>query len=393
MECLDCGYKTEINQKIITCPRCSGLLEIKVKLKDFSFAKLRGRGVWRYKDAIAGVYNKIVTLNEGNTPLISSKVYNNTYFKFEGANPTGSFKDRGMTVAVSSAVNNGYKVVVAASTGNTAASAAAYASRGDLKIYLVLPKGKVALGKLAQSILHGATILEVNGSFDVAMNAVFRIYKELGVVYPLNSFNPWRLEGQKTIAYEVVEEIGVPDNVIVPIGNAGNIYAIWKGFVELNEAGVIDKVPRMIGVQAEGASPIVKAIEKGLDAPEFVENPETVATAIRIGKPVNWKKAIKAIRSSKGAALSVSDSEIIEAQKKLAREEGIGAEPASAAALAGYEKAIRENIVDRNEKSVIVLTGHALKDPDIMLKIESKIILINPDHIEKIILGENNVNN
>lgn len=392
MECLDCGYKTGLDQKIITCPKCGGLMEIKVKLKDFSFSSLKGRGVWRYKDSIPGVYTKIVTLNEGNTPLIPSKIYKSTYFKFEGANPTGSFKDRGMTVAISSAVSNGYKVVVAASTGNTAASAAAYASRGNLRIYLVLPKGKVALGKLAQSILYGATILEVNGSFDIAMSAVIRLYKELGIVYPLNSFNPWRLEGQKTIAYEIVEEIGVPDNVIVPVGNAGNIYAIWKGFNELYEVGIVEKVPRMIGIQAEGASPIAKAIEKGLNAPEFIENPETIATAIRIGRPVNWKKAIKAIKETKGTALSVSDSEIIEAQKKLAREEGIGAEPASSAALAGYEKAIKENIIDKDEKNVIILTGHALKDPDIMLKMDSKIILINPDHIEKIILGENNVN-
>lgn len=390
MECLECGYKTELNQKIITCPKCGGILEIKIKLKEFSFSNLKGKGVWRYKSSIPGVYNKIISLNEGNTPLIPSKIYKQTYFKFEGANPTGSFKDRGMTVAISSAVNNGYKAIVAASTGNTAASAAAYASRANLKAYLVLPKGKIALGKLAQSILYGATILEINGSFDVAMSAVIRLYKELGIVYPLNSFNPWRLEGQKTIAYEIAEDIGAPDNVIVPVGNAGNIYAIWKGFAELYEAGRIEKIPRMIGIQAEGASPIAKALEKGLSAPEFIENPETVATAIRIGRPVNWKKAIKAIKDSKGAALSVSDSEIIDAQKKLAREEGIGAEPASSAALAGYEKAIREKILDKDEKNVLILTGHALKDPDIMLKMDSKIILINPDHIEKIILGEIN---
>ncbi|MUM63921.1 threonine synthase [Acidianus infernus] len=393
MKCLDCGYETDINQKIITCPRCGGLLEIKVKLKGFSFSNLKGRGVWRYKDAIPGNYSKIVSINEGNTPLIPSRNYKQTFYKFEGANPTGSFKDRGMTVAVSSAVNTGYKVVAAASTGNTAASAAAYASRAGLRIYLVLPKGKVALGKLAQSILYGATILEVNGSFDVAMTSVMRLYKDLGIVYPLNSFNPWRLEGQKTIAYEIAEEIGEPDNVIVPVGNAGNIYAIWKGFTELQEAGVISKVPRMIGVQAEGAAPIAKAIEKGLNEPEFFENPETIATAIRIGKPVNWKKAIKAIKSSKGTAISVSDQEIIDAQKRLAREEGIGAEPASAAALAGYDKAIKEGIVDKDQKNVLILTGHALKDPDAMLRLDARRILINPEHIENIVLGEINDNN
>ncbi len=388
MKCLNCGYESPLDQRVITCPKCGGILEINVKLKSFSFSGLRGRGVWRYRDAIPGKYDKVVTLNEGGTPLIKSREKGEVYYKFEGANPTGSFKDRGMTVAISSAVNTDHKVVVAASTGNTAASAAAYAARAGLKIFLLLPKGKVALGKLAQSVLYGATIMEVNGSFDVAMSAVMKIYRELGIVYPLNSFNPWRLEGQKTIAYEIVEEIGVPDAVIVPVGNAGNIYAIWKGFKELMEAGVTDRVPRMIGVQAEGASPIANAIMKGLDKPEFVENPETIATAIRIGKPVNWMKAMKAIRESKGFAITVSDNEIMEAQKALARNEGIGAEPASASSLAGYNKLLREGIVDRSERVALVLTGHALKDPDAMLRQDKRIISINPDQVEMTILGE-----
>ena len=389
LKCLDCGAEFPISQDLITCPRCGGLLEIILEpKKDFSFSKLKGRGVWRYKELIAGEYKEIVSLNEGNTPLIKSSQNPNLYFKFEGANPTGSFKDRGMTVAVSSAKSLNYKVVVAASTGNTAASAAAYASRASLKSYIVLPKGKVALGKLAQSILYGATILEVDGSFDVAMNSVMRLYKELKIVYPLNSFNPWRLEGQKTIAFEIVEDIGVPDNVIVPVGNAGNIYAIWKGFVELMNIGVIERVPRMIGIQAEGAAPIAKAIEKGLDKPEFVDSPETVASAIRIGRPVNWKKAMKAIKSSNGFATYVSDSEILEAQKELARKEGIGVEPASAASYAGYLKLLREGKIDKNEKTVLILTGHALKDPDTMSKAEARRILINPEHISEIILGD-----
>ncbi|EWG07035.1 MAG: threonine synthase [Candidatus Aramenus sulfurataquae] len=363
-------------------------MEINIKLKSFSFSKLRGRGVWRYREAIPGKYDKIVTLNEGGTPLIKSRERGEVYYKFEGANPTGSFKDRGMTVAISSAVNTDHKVVVAASTGNTAASAAAYAARAGLKIFLLLPKGKVALGKLAQSVLYGATIIEVNGSFDVAMSSVMKIYKELGIVYPLNSFNPWRLEGQKTIAYEIVEDMGVPDAVIVPVGNAGNIYAIWKGFKELMEAGVIERVPRMIGVQAEGASPIANAIIKGLDKPEFVENPETIATAIRIGKPVNWMKAMKAIKESKGYAITVSDNEIMEAQKELARKEGIGAEPASASSLAGYDKLLREGFLDKGDKVALILTGHALKDPDAMLRQDKRMISLNPEEIERVILGE-----
>jgi len=389
LKCLDCGTEYPIEQDLITCPRCGGLLEIILEpKKDFSFNKLKGKGVWRYKELIAGEYKEIVSLNEGNTPLIKSAYNSNLYFKFEGANPTGSFKDRGMTVAISSAKSLNYKVVVAASTGNTAASAAAYASRASLRSYIVLPKGKVAIGKLAQSILYGTTILEVDGSFDIAMNSVMRLYKELKIVYPLNSFNPWRLEGQKTIAFEITEDIGVPDNVIVPVGNAGNIYAIWKGFTELMSMGIIDKVPRMIGIQAEGAAPIAKAIEKGLDKPEFVDSPETVASAIRIGKPVNWKKAIKAIRSSNGFATYVSDSEILEAQKELARKEGIGAEPASVASYAGYLKLLKEGKIDKNEKTVLILTGHALKDPDAMTKAEARRILVNPEHISEIILGD-----
>ncbi|BDB97754.1 threonine synthase [Saccharolobus caldissimus] len=392
MKCLSCGYETPIDQHTILCPKCGGLLEIIIEPpKDFSLSKLKGRGVWRYKDLIPGYYKSIISINEGNTPLIkSANINKQLYFKFEGLNPTGSFKDRGMTVAVSSAVSLNYKTVIAASTGNTAASAAAYAARAGIKSFIVLPKGKVALGKLAQSVLYGAIILEVDGSFDVAMEAVMRLYRDLKIVYPLNSFNPWRLEGQKTIAFEIMEDIGVPENVIVPVGNAGNIYAIWKGFNELLKIGIIDKVPRMIGVQAEGASPIANAIIKGKNEPDFIENPDTVATAIRIGRPVNWQKAMKAIKESKGTAIVVSDSEILEAQKTLARKEGIGAEPASAAALAGYFKAINYGIIDKDEKTVLILTGHSLKDPESMAKADTKRILVNPLHIEKIIVGEIN---
>lgn len=392
MKCLSCGYETQIDQHTILCPKCGGLLEIIIEPpKDFSLSKLKGRGVWRYKDLIPGYYKSIISINEGNTALIkSTNINKQLYFKFEGLNPTGSFKDRGMTVAVSSAVSLNYKTVIAASTGNTAASAAAYAARAGIKSFIVLPKGKVALGKLAQSVLYGAIILEVDGSFDVAMEAVMRLYRDLKIVYPLNSFNPWRLEGQKTIAFEIMEDIGVPENVIVPVGNAGNIYAIWKGFNELLKIGIIDKVPRMIGVQAEGASPIANAIIKGKNEPDFIENPDTVATAIRIGKPVNWQKAMKAIKESKGTAIVVSDSEILEAQKTLARKEGIGAEPASAAALAGYFKAINNGIIDKDEKTVLILTGHSLKDPESMAKADTKRILVNPLHIEKIIVGEIN---
>ncbi len=389
MRCLNCGLEIPLDQKTILCPRCGGLMEIILEPpKDISFSKLRGRGVWRYSPLIPGRYSKIVSMGEGNTPLIKSSVKKGLYMKFEGANPTGSFKDRGMTVAVSSAVSLGYKAVAAASTGNTAASAAAYSSRAGLKTYLILPKGNVALGKIAQSILYGATIMEVNGNFDLAMKSVMELYKSLGLIYPLNSFNPWRLEGQKTIAFEIAEEIGVPDYVIVPVGNGGNIYAIWKGFNELVKAGITERIPKMIGVQAEGAAPIAKSIIANKDEPEFVDSPRTIASAIKIGKPVNWKKTMKAIKESGGTALIVSDEEIIEAQKMLARSEGLGVEPASAASYAGYLKALSSGLIDENETAVTILTGHALKDPDAMLRMDTKRIVIQPEEVRDFVLKD-----
>jgi len=262
------------------------------------------------------------------------------------------------------------RMVAAASTGNTASSAAAYTARARLRMVLVLPRGKVALGKLGQSILHGASIIEVDGSFDDAMKAVMEAVEESrGAIYPFNSFNPWRLEGQKTIAYEIVEDVGTPDYVIVPVGNGGNISAIWKGFRELREAGLIDTLPRMIGVQASGAAPLAEAFEKGLDKPLFVDHPETIATAIRIGKPVNWMKAMRAVRESKGLFTKVSDDEIIAAMRMLGSLEGIGAEPAGASSLAGFLRLMDEGLFDNGDTVVLVVTGHALKDPDTMLRL------------------------
>jgi threonine synthase len=309
-------------------------------------------------------------MGEGSTPLIRLREYPNAYVKFEGANPTGSFKDRGMTVGASLAVSLGVRGVVVASTGNTAASAAAYSARAGLECVVVLPKGNVARGKLAQSVLHGARIVEVPGTFDNALEYVLDTVLSDGAVndinyYPLNSINPWRLEGQKTIAFEIIEEIGVPDFVFVPVGNGGNIYAIWKGFRELLELGVIDRVPRMIGVQAEGAAPMVR-YWRGLGEAR-IDNPRTVASAIRIGKPVNWFRAYRAVKYSNGLFLEVSDEEIIRAQGMLGRE-GVGVEPASAASLAGYLRALKEGIVDVNDRVVLIATGHALKDPDILVR-------------------------
>ncbi len=381
LRCVACNAEYEPDPFLFECPKCGGLLDVIVPVEGVTWSSFRGKGVWRYRPLLPLSDNvRPVTLREGDTPLIrcenieeyAERAYGRRpriYVKFEGANPTGSFKDRGMTIVSTIAKALGVRMVAAASTGNTASSAAAYTARAGLKMVLVLPKGKVALGKLGQSVLHGATIIEVEGSFDDAMSAVREaVRRSRGRIYPFNSFNPWRLEGQKTIAFEIAEELGVPDYVIVPVGNGGNISAIWKGFVELAEAGLIESKPRMIGVQAEGAAPLANAFEKNLDTPLFVENPETIATAIRIGKPVNWMKAMRAVRESGGLFTKVRDEEILRAMKMLASMEGVGAEPAGASSLAGLLKLLEQGVIDTGDSVVLIVTGHALKDPDSMLK-------------------------
>ena len=332
--------------------------------------------MWRYRELLPvpeGV--KEVSMGEGGTPLIRAERIasltdvKEAWVKFEGANPTGSFKDRGMTVGVTIAKHVGVRAVIVASTGNTSASASAYAARAGIKCFVVLPKGKVARGKLSQAVIHGAVIVEVAGSFDDALEAVMEVARRTKLLYPLNSFNPWRLEGQKTIAYEIYDQLGrVPRKVIVPVGNAGNIAAIWKGFKELKELGVANELPEMVGVQAAGAAPIANAFERGLSEPVFIDRPETVATAIRIGRPVNWYKALNAVRESNGVVVEVGDSEILEAQGMLARLEGVGAEPAGAAPLAGLIKLSKEGLVGRDDDVVLVVTGHTLKDPDVAVR-------------------------
>ena len=317
-----------------------------------------------------------VTLGEGATPLVDvdlDGVRARVWVKFEGANPTGSFKDRGMTVGVTMARLVKARVVVAASTGNTASSLAAYAARAGLRAVVVLPRSGVALGKLLQARLHGATVVEVDGSFDRAMSMVLEAARE-GPVYPLNSFNPIRLEGQKTIAYEIVDELGrAPDYVVVPVGNGGNIAAIWKGFKELYEWGLLDRLPVMIGVQAEGASPLARAWESGSREPVWVDEPKTVASAIRIGRPVNWVKAFRAVEESGGLFVTVTDEEILEAQRLLARRVGLGVEPSSAASLAGLLKLHSDGFLGEGEEVVLIATGHALKDPDSMATVNADV--------------------
>jgi threonine synthase len=302
----------------------------------------------------------VATLLEGGTPLVpaprlSARVGASVWLKIEGANPTGSFKDRGMTLAISKAVAEGAKAVVCASTGNTSASAAAYAARVGLECVVLIPEGYIALGKLAQALVHGARVLQVRGNFDDAL----RIVRELPRRFPatvVNSVNPYRLEGQKTAAFEIVDVLGrAPDVQCMPVGNAGNITAYWRGYLQYKEAGRSSSVPRLLGFQAEGAAPIV------LGHP--VEHPETIATAIRIGNPASWYAATAAVAESGGAVSAVSDQEILDAYRLLAREEAVFCEAASAAAVAGL---LRSDVAP-GSTVVCVLTGHGLKDPDLAI--------------------------
>ena len=302
----------------------------------------------------------VATLGEGDTPLLatpklSERVGADLYLKFEGMNPTASFKDRGMTVALSRAVAAGSQACVCASTGNTAASAAAYAARAGISCFVVVPVGKIALGKAVQVLAHGARIVQIEGNFDAALKLSRLAAEELGDVALVNSVNPDRIEGQKTAAFEVSEALGrPPDALALPVGNAGNITAYWKGFKEWREAGFADSAPRMLGFQAEGVV--------GHD----FENPETVASAIRIGAPASKRGALNAVRESGGLIESVTDEEILQAQWMLATLEGVFCEPASAAGLAGLLKLAREGRAPEGTV-VSVLTGHGLKDPDVIL--------------------------
>ncbi len=306
----------------------------------------------------------IATIGEGDTPLIeaprvSERIGARLFLKFEGMNPTASFKDRGMTVAMSRAAAAGARACICASTGNTAASASTYAARAGMGCFVVVPAGKIALGKAVQVLAHGAKIVQIEGNFDAALKLSKRIAEELGGVTLVNSVNPDRIQGQKTAAFEVCEALGhPPDALALPVGNAGNITSYWKGFSEWREAGYSEGAPRMLGFQAEGASPLV--------AGHDFENPETVASAIRIGSPASGDGALAAERESGGLIESITDDEILAAQGLLAREEGIFCEPASAAGVAGLLKLVREG---RGPEGTVVsvLTGHGLKDPDVIL--------------------------
>lgn len=369
--CISCGAEYPLDYRGYRCARCGDLLDVIPEIPEISgweMFKEREWGVWRYREFLPLDYSRRVSLREGGTPLIRCRNLSRwtgvreLYVKFEGANPTGSFKDRGMTVAVTKAVKLGAHGVICASTGNTAASLAAYAARAGLRSIVAIPEGAIAMGKLFQAIAHGATIVKVRGNFDNALKLVFEAAERLNL-YLLNSVNPWRLEGQKTLAFEVAEELGHDLNIAVPVGNCGNIAAIWKGFKELRESRLTEGLPKMIGVQAEGASPFARLVREGRKNLEPVDKPQTIATAIRIGRPVNWKKALRAVKESNGLVETVLDKEILDAQHALARLEGIGVEPASAAALAGVKKLAENGEIDVDRPVVCVCTGHLLKDP------------------------------
>lgn len=318
----------------------------------------------------------LISLYEGNTPLIRSvnlsKDLNiDLYFKYEGLNPTGSFKDRGMVMAVAKALEEGSSTIMCASTGNTSASAAAYGARFGLNTIVLIPDGYIAMGKLAQALQYGAKVVAIEGNFDKALNLVKDI-TEKNPITLVNSLNPFRIEGQKTSAFEIVDTLGdAPDYLAIPVGNAGNITAYWKGFKEYKENNISSKLPKMKGYQALGASPLVKG--------QPFENPETIATAIRIGNPASWEKAIQARDQSNGSIQAVSDQEILEAYRLLSNQEGIFAEPASAASLAGIIKSVKNGEIEKNSKVVCVLTGNGLKDPDTCLSSAEKPVSIPAD--------------
>lgn len=373
LECIACEYVGRpFDDVIFRCPECNSLLEVQYETP-ITFDLFEGSGVWRYEQALP--VEGSVSIDEGNTPLYTvpelarSVGLADLGIKHEGMNPTGSFKDRGMTVGVRVAEKLGVTRLACASTGNTSASLACYGARAGMDVFVLLPSGKVAAGKLAQAGLHGARILEVNGNFDDCLRHVSAL-ADRDEVYLLNSVNPFRLEGQKTIGFEILEQSlastgRYPDRIVLPVGNAGNTAALYKAFRELVASGELslDDVPALTGVQADGAAPLVEAIANNAETVTPWDSVETQATAIRIGNPVNAPKALPGIRETGGTAVAVSDTEITNAQRELA-ESGVGVEPASAASLAGLRKLRDDGVVDSDEHVVCLTTGHLLKDPD-----------------------------
>ena len=386
-----CSSHFPLNERLYVCPKCGGLLDVEQDFTTLDPEQLRvlwtnrlasfdardRSGVWRYREMLPfGKDPAVVSLAEGNTPLYagpSSAAYSglkSLSLKHQGSNPTGSFKDTGMTTAVTQAVILGARTVVCASTGNTAASLAAYAARVSLQCAILVPRGQVSHAKLAQSLDYGAVVLELDGNFDDSM----RVIRELAddeSIYLVNSINPFRIEGQKTVATEMLHQRNwrVPDHVVVPGGNLGNSSALGKGFKELQEIGLIDRLPRLTVVQAEGAAPFAQCFSESAGSLDNrnelmpVEHPTTLATAIKIGAPVSWKKSLRAVKWTNGTVLTVSEQEIADARAIIGRD-GLGCEPASATTVAGIKRLVSSGFIGPTEDVVAVLTGHVLKDTD-----------------------------
>jgi threonine synthase len=394
----DCSKRFDIQDRLYSCPNCGGLLDIVTEAADTpqslrelwhsrlqSFDPVDRSGVWRYRELLPYTPDtKVITLSEGNTPLYDAPrcaLYtglDQLRLKHQGCNPTGSFKDTGMTTAVTQAVRLGARTVVCASTGNTSASLAAYAARAGLQCAILVPHGQISLGKLSQSLDYGAVVLEIEGNFDDAMHTIRELARDESI-YLVNSINPFRIEGQKTVAAELLHQLNweVPDHVVVPGGNLGNSAALGKGFSELFELGVIKSLPKLSVIQAEGAAPLASLyaglVEKsefaniGRDELRAVADPATLATAIKIGSPVSWRKSLRSVLGSGGQVLMVSEQEIADAKAVIGRD-GIGCEPASATTVAGIKYLVSSGFIDPSERVVAVLTGHLLKDADYTVK-------------------------
>jgi threonine synthase len=385
--CIACGNETPELDPRPRCGICGGLLEVRHRAPNVTreellqkFTERRGQrpgtpasGVWRFREVVMPSATDVVTYPEGNTPLLNRPTLDQwtgmlrLLIKHEGHNPTGSFKDRGMTVGVTQACRIGAAAVSCASTGNTSASLAAYASQAGIPALVFVPKDAVSMGKLAQSLAYGARTLLVRGDFDACLRLVEAASTRLGV-YLLNSINPWRVEGQKTIVLEMLQQLGwdAPDWIVLPAGNLGNTAAFGKALHEAKAWGLINRVPRVAAVQAAGAAPFARSFDEGFATRHKVKA-ETVATAVRIGDPASYDRAVIAIRETNGVVLAVSDFEIMEA-KAAVDGCGVGCEPASAAAIAGVRALVRKRLMDPSERVVAVLTGHILKDPGVLLE-------------------------
>jgi len=410
-----CGSEFDLDERIYVCSRCGDLLDVEpVGIDDRDAESLRAvwrerrlsndardrSGVWRFREFLpfAGEV-EVVSLGEGNTPLYDAPRcadycgLTSLKLKHQGNNPTGSFKDTGMTVAVTQARKLDMRLVACASTGNTAASLAAYAARARMQCAILVPDGHVSEAKLAQALDYGATVLEIEGNFDTCMRVVQEL-AEQSSLYLVNSINPFRIEGQKTVAFELAEQLdwSVPDHLVVPGGNLGNSSAFGKGFRELLSHGLTRKQPRISVIQAEGAAPFVRFVRASRDLDEssleFVneKDPLTLASAIKIGAPVSWKKAWRAVRETDGNVIAVSEQEIADAKAMIGRD-GIGCEPASATTLAGIRKLVRDGFIKKEETVVAVLTGHLLKDTDYVIKYHSQTLTAPEDDPETPIRG------